>query len=466
MTDWSTFIGRAHLVGICGSGMKALAEWMLDCGWTVSGSDLQGDSIAADSLRKRGAPVGHGHQAEHLPPTLDLLVHSAAIPAQNPERHAAALRGVPQLAYHQFLGELQRQRTGVCVAGTHGKSTTTAMTGTLFSVAGLAPSVFCGAELVERGVNGWAGNGPHVIVESCEYRRHFLELFPQSAVILGIEEDHFDCFESLSATVAAFQEFAQRVPATGVLVVPYEQRALLLENTPIQALIQTFGTDPQADWSYADVRVDGAGTQFRLRQRHGWEREISLRVAGQHHAANATAAAALGHSAGISPDDIQHGLSQYAGLRRRLEITHCDRGITLIEDYAHHPTAIRATLQTVREVFSGRRIWCVFQPHQVSRTKGLFAEFATSFAAADVVWITEIFGARESGGRELTEVAQHLADAIEAHGIRSHFSGSLDQTFATMDDAALPGDVIITLGAGDIDRIHYACTRRLSGHHS
>ena len=560
----------AHLVGVCGSGMKALAEVLVARGWRVSGSDLQADSSAGESLRQRGVRVFVEHSASQIPADVELLVYSTAIKADNPERMWAAELGVPALAYHEMLGELMRNGgsvavgtggaplsgglrpstdilqefqgdrarvasssgglrpplacLGICIAGTHGKSTTTALTGCILTSAGLDPTVLVGAEVCGRNANGWAGAGPHLVVESCEYQRHFLSLRPQMAAILGIEADHFDCFADLEATVQAFREFASLVPSDGLIVIHADCAASRAACTGAVAQVETFsmergdrvavgdpagnfgegksrdadasgesgglrpplacawkGNSRDADalgesgglrpplacaWRAVDIEKIPLGHRFRILHQGREFCTTQLRIPGRHHVLNALAAAALCHRAGASPTQIAAGIEQFRGIRRRFEVLgDCD-GVTLVDDYAHHPTAIRATLRTAREEFGGRRLVCVFQPHQVSRTLGLIEDFSKSFWAADEVWIVPVYGARETYQRELIEVSTRLAEMVAAQGVAARFSGSLDQTRASLDDTLRPGDVLLTLGAGDIDRIHHACTRRLQRNHS
>ncbi len=457
--------GAAHLVGIRGAGMKALAELLNDLGWSVTGSDLQEPTPAMQSVQDRGLRIHCGHNGQNLPRDCDVLVFSPAVGPENPERQSAAHLRVPQLSYSQMLGELMRDRIGVSIAGTHGKSTTTAMTATILDDAGLEPSAVVGAELCGRDVSGWAGTGSLFVVESCEYQRSFLDLSPTHAVILGIEPDHFDYYADLPASQAAFAEFVDQVDATGSLLVRADCPTAMAAARHANAEFETFSLTSPADWRANDIRQSGSGMRFRIFHAGQFFAEICLRLPGQHNVMNALAAAAMTHRLGASPADIRESLREFRGIRRRFEHTGSWRGVTLIDDYAHHPTAIRATLKAAREQFGDRRIWCAFQPHQVSRTLGLLDEFAHCFDDADEVLIVPIYAAREDAGVPAELAVAELASRVTAAGRSVQLLPSLDRLTATLEDVARPGDVVITMGAGDIDRVQHEFTRRLQRNH-
>ena len=456
---------RLHLVGVCGAGMKALAELLTDCGCQLSGSDQQLPTPAVSALIHRGLKFRRGHAADHVAAQTQALVYSPAVPADNPERQHATQAGLPQYSYTQFLGLLMQQRTGVCIAGTHGKSTTAAMTGLLLTDAGRSPSVVLGAELSDGGRSGWAGTGDLLVVESCEFQRSFLELSPRYATILNIETDHFDCYPDLAAVTDAFGEFAERIePRDGVLIIRGNCAAAVAAAERTSARVVTLGLASGSDWWADDVRRTPDGIRFRAYSGDSFFAEISLQIGGRHNVWNALAAVALGEAVGLSARDIREGLAEFRGIRRRLELVGSWRGVTLLDDYGHHPTAVRATLETVREQFGRRRVWCVFQPHQVSRTTALMNDFAGAFGAADEILIAPTFAARERMTTEPAEVSRQLAELLVERGQSARFLDSLDQITATLDDALEPGDVLITVGAGDIDQVHHEFTRRVQRH--
>lgn len=454
-------VPSAHLVGVCGAGMKALAELLDGIGWRLSGSDLQPASQTIAALQLHGLKFTQGHAAENVPPDSQCLVYSPAIRPENPERQEAARRRLPEWSYSQMIGRLMESRTGICVTGTHGKSTTTAMVGWILSVARRDPAVLVGAELCDSGHSGRAGNGGLMVVESCEFNHSFLDFHPAHAAILNVEQDHFDCYADIKLLTQAFHEFATKVPAGGVLVVNSSCDAAMAAVLDVSARIVTFGNPATADWSAHAISDQPDGIQFEIHCRGRLWQNIRLRLHGQHNVQNALAAAALCAEIGVDPTDIVAGLGSFGGVKRRFEVVGEWRGVTLIDDYAHHPTAVRATLQTAREVFGARRIWCAFQPHQISRTTALMDEFAASFDSADEVLILPVFAARERVTTEPREVSCELSRRIAARGRSSRFVESLDQINLTVDDATRPGDVFIAMGAGDIDRIHHEFTRRI-----
>ena len=451
----------AHLVGICGAGMSALGAMLLDLGWFVSGSDLQPTELLSQSFLRRGVGIQRGHDVVLLPPRTDVLVYSAAIPAANPEREAARRLNIPEMSYSQMLGELMRSRTGVCIAGTHGKSTTSAMVASVLLKSGRDPSACIGAELCELGKSGWAGGSELFVVESCEYRRSFLDFSPSFAAILSVEPDHFDYFRDFDETLEAFRQFAARVRPTGLVVVRGDCAAAVAAARGASARVETFSLGTGSDWGASELRPTPDGIRFRTFHGSEFFSEFSLRVPGRHNVLNALAAIALCHALGVPSADMVASLASFRGVRRRFEYMGTWRGITLLDDYAHHPTEVQATLRAARERFGGRRLWCVFQPHQVSRTRALLREFAESFELADELLIAPVYAARETSDANHDFIAQELAQLIAASGGRARFCPDLDRIRATLEDEARPGDVVMTMGAGDIDRVHHEFTRRL-----
>ena len=399
----------AHLVGICGSGMKALAEMLSGLGWTISGSDLQPPPDSLELLGRKGFQVHHGHAQEFVPCDADLLIYSPAIAAFNPERVRAEQLGIPQWSFHELLGELMKSRVGVSIAGTHGKSTTTAMVASVLRDAGLSPSAVIGAELVSNGASGWAGTSELFVVESCEYQKNFLTLSPTHAVLTGIEADHFDCFRNLFEMREAFAEFVSRLPSHGHLIIRGDCEATRVAAASSVAQIETFSLRDCSDWWAADLRPTAEGLHFRVFYGDRFFTEVSLRVPGRHNVLNAIAAVAMCHHLGVSASAVREGLSDFRGTKRRFEVLGSWNGVTLIDDYAHHPTAVKATLQTAREQFPGRRLLCAFQPHQESRTRALLEDFAESFGSADEVFLAPIFTARDAFHPDIANVGVRFA---------------------------------------------------------
>lgn len=484
-------IRSIHLVGIGGAGQRALAEFATGMGWQVSGSDANLTPEVRRSMLARGWQVCNGHHENAIPADCDVLVYSAAVADTNVERQAARELKIPQMSYSRMLGHLMGPHTGVTIAGTHGKSTTTAMTAKILHDAGLEPSAIFGAELLwdeppgrvntstqsalqnsSAVVSGWAGAGELFVAEACEYQRSFLDLQPKFAAITSIEPDHFDYYKDFTDTCAAFSEFAAGVDAAGVLLVPHQCEHSRRVAESATAEVVTFALEPGGDWWATDIKRCGSGVRFRVFYRGWFFTEITLPVPGRHNVENALIATAIAHYAGADSRNIRESLAEFRGLKRRFERVGSWRGMTLIDDYAHHPTAVTATLETARTCYPKRRIVAVFQPHQVSRTVALMDEFAAALSAADAVIIAPIFAARETVSATSLSAARELAgrigeEADSASQVCSATSAaSLDHIIATLDDKARPGDVLITMGAGDIDRVYQEFTGRLQRHHA
>ena len=426
---------RAHLVGIAGAGMSALADVLRQDAWIVSGSDeshtathsrrAQPAGVGMESPQADGPPphahplqwVGMpGHSACHVTPEIDLVIYSVAVGPENVELRRAAELGIPTLTYAQMLGRLMAGKHGLAVAGTHGKSTTTAMAAGVLVAAGLDSTVVCGATPLGARSGGRRGRGDLVLVEACEYRGNFLHLRPRQAAILGIEPDHFDCYDSLDELERAFAQFAALLPRDGLLVVRHDCPVSCRAAAAAGCRVETFGIHPPADWSARNLAARAGRYRFEIHYRGEPLGQVALRTAGRHNVLNALAAAALSRAAGAEPPAILAGLSRFEGLRRRLEVLGTVGGITLVDDYAHHPTEVAATLDALRRMFPHRRLWCVFQPHQASRTARLLDQLAASLQNADRVAVAEIFRAREGPPRPGEVTAAALAARVRAGG--------------------------------------------------
>lgn len=444
---------HAHLVGIAGSGMAALAQVLDDWGWQLSGSDLAPPAVLAE-LRNRHQAVYSGHAGNQVPPDADLLVYSDAIPADNPELRRAAELGIPRYSYFEMIGRLAARQQLLALAGTHGKSTTTAMAAEILAWAGCDPTVFCGAAPLGKTSGGRGGRGPLMLAEACEYRSHFLHLQPQAAVILGIEPDHFDCFASLAELHDAFARFAGRVPPHGWLLVRHECAVSRAASGGAACRVETFGLDSQADWTVRNVSLDAGRPRFEIVHRGRRLARVELAVPGRHNVLNALAAAALTSHYGVAPHEIAAGLRQMGGLRRRLERLEPADGVERWDDYAHHPTEVAAALQTLRDLFPGRRLWAVFQPHQASRTARLLDEFAASLDNCDRLLLAEIFRAREPAWRPGDVSVADLARRVRQRGNDVPDAHDLVTIAAALRQELRPGDVLLTLGAGDVRKLY------------
>jgi UDP-N-acetylmuramate--alanine ligase len=448
--------GRVHLVGIGGSGMSAIARVLLGLGYAVSGSDQQANELTA-ALRAEGATVYIGHEAEQIAGA-DVLAISSAIPEENPEVVAARAARIPVLKREQLLGHLMRRRRGIAVAGTHGKTTTTGMLAEILLVAESDPTIIVGGVLPRLESNGRAGQGPYVLIEADEYDHMFLGLRPQVIVVTNVEHDHPDVFPTPAAYRQAFADFVRLLPAGGMLVVCGEDRealALLDEAGPgvrkvAYGLDAWSGPDDCTCYQAMDMRVNQLGGTDFLLQRDGETAGLfRLRVPGRHNVLNGLAAAAVALEEGIGAGVLQRALMDFGGVGRRFQVQGEIGDVTVIDDYAHHPTEIRATLAAARERYPGRRVWAVWQPHTYSRTRLLLDEFAAAFAGADRVIVLDIYRSRE---KEDPTIDAAAVVARMAHSNAVHV-GAREDAAAYLLDRVAPGDVVLTLGAGDGDAV-------------
>jgi UDP-N-acetylmuramate--alanine ligase len=450
---------HAHLVGIAGAGMRALADVLSGLGWSLSGSDLSLGSIR--EMAAAGVRLFQGHSPGHVSPETKLVVYSSAIGADNPELRRAAELGIPTLSYFQMLGRITSSKDTLAVAGTHGKSTTTAMAAQILIEAGRDPMVFLGATPMGASSGGRAGRGDLLLVEACEYQANFLHLRPRRAAVLGIEADHFDCFDSLEAVERAFAQFAALVPPEGMLVAPHDCESTRRVTAELACPVETFGVGEGADWSARNLISRRGHYGFELCHHAEGLGSVRLRVPGRHNVLNALAAAALAHSAGVESRHVVRGLEVFLGLHRRLEPIGTWRGIMLMDDYAHHPTEVSVSLAALRQMFPRHRLWCVFQPHQALRTARLLDELAESLQNSDRVVVAEIFRAREGPARDGEVTAHDLAGQVRAGGVEVADVHTAGEILSLLENCLVPGDVLVTMGAGDIGNLSHGLIERL-----
>ena len=442
---------RVHMIGIGGAGMSGAAAMLLKLGAVVSGSDAEGfDGVG--TLVEAGAKVSIGHRAAQLHPKTALVVVSAAIPESNPELVVTRRREISVLKYAELLGVLMKHRTGVAVAGTHGKSTTTAMCAHLFREGGLEPSFIFGASSRQLGGGSAVGSGPHLIVESCEFDRSFLHLQPRSAAILNVEADHLDCYGSFDEIVEAFARFASHVEPGGLVVCNADDRWSVRVAESAAARVETFGFCEVADWRAVNVKHDRGRYSFDVVLGDSVLMSTRLAIPGRYNIANALAAIALAHHAGIEPDVLALGLTTFAGIERRMSWRGEGRGVTVVDDYAHHPTAVRLTIEAARCRYNPKRTWVVFQPHQYARTFRFMQEFAQSLGEADEVIISDIYAAREPGAAAAAG-AEELVSRICRNGGRAMYVSTLAAAADHVARNVLAGDLVVTMGAGDVWKV-------------
>ena len=448
----TTFSGKhIHLIGIGGAGLSAIARVLMEQGAEVSGSDLTLSPVA-ESLAHDGARVFDGHRAENVNGA-DLVVVSSAVPASNVEVRAAQAAGIPVLKRPQVLGRMMNGRLGVTVAGTKGKTTTTAMIASILLKAERDPTFIVGGVLAGLETNAHAGKEPLFVIEADEYDRTFLGLKPTVAVVTNVEHDHPDCYPTFDDFQAAFAEFVALVPRDGLLVACWDDpaaRALGERRREAGGAVAFFGLEEGAEWRAEDVRPNFAGGVDFLITRGGEVLGlVRLRLPGTHNASNAAAAIAVADFLNVPLRVARSALTEFRGVKRRFEIKGESGGVTVVDDYAHHPTAIRVTLQAARERFTHRSLWAVWQPHTYSRTRALLKDFARAFDLADHVILLPIYAARETDA--LNTSSRDVAAEMQHPDVRC--AGSLDEALVWLGTEVRPGNVVLTLGAGDGNRV-------------
>jgi UDP-N-acetylmuramate--alanine ligase len=439
-----------HFVGIGGARLRGLARLYKDRGVRVTGSDWK-KSKETDQLVKQGFTVWLGHQAANVEGA-DLVVYTNAVGSTNPEVIEAQRRGIPVLEGAELLGRLMREfATGIAIAGTHGKTTTAAMTALLLTQGGLDPTVLIGGELNAFNGNHRSGASPYMVVEADEFRKAFLQLRPTFELITNIDWDHPDCYPSLTDVIATFTNFVQLLPREGALFVWGDDPNALALQRYCPGKFITFGFQKSFDWYIDGIEpLAPLGIKARLYYRGALHGEVKLRVPGLHNLQNAVGAIAVANELGIDSTTIYDTLADFTGVQHRFEIKGERQGVLVVDDYAHHPAAVRNTLAAARHFFQGR-IWCVFQPHLFSRTKFLLHQFAQAFQDADICVLADIFPAREVDPGDIS-TTDLVRETRKYHGdVRylGDFTGILEH----LQGNVRPGDLIITMGAGDIWRV-------------
>jgi UDP-N-acetylmuramate--alanine ligase len=436
-----------HFTGIGGIGMSGIAEVLLNLGYTISGSDLK-LSPTTDHLAALGAAISEGHAAANIAGAKALVV-SSAVDAANPEVIEARRLGLPVIPRGELLAELMRLKYGIAIAGSHGKTTTTSMTAAVLSVAGRDPTVVVGGKVASMGgSNARVGRSDFLVVESDESDGSFLKLSPILAIVTNIDREHLDHYASILEIRAAFLEFIQKVPFYGAAI-------LCLDDENIQSLLPqinrrtiTYGRSPQADLAITESECKKQESRFKVRQHQRDLGEFHLRVPGFHNVLNATAALAIGLELDISPDVIRDAFATYTGVDRRFQTRGDECGIHVVDDYGHHPTEIRATLAAAR-LGEYRQIHAIFQPHRYTRTQALLDEFAKSFHQAGMVYVLDIYAASETPIEGVS--GQALAQRLRDFGHKqAEFTGTIDASVDAVLRNAQAGDLVLTLGAGNV----------------
>ena len=443
-----------HFIGIGGISMSGLAEILLKEGFPVSGSDSHASALT-EHLERAGARICIGQAASNIPEDCKLVVYTAAIHPDNPEYREAKRRGVPMLSRAELLGQLMRNyQTSIAVAGTHGKTTTTSMIASILLEEDADPTISVGGILPSISGNIRVGGSEVFLTEACEYTNSFLHFFPTIGIILNIEEDHMDFFKDLNDIRRSFRRFAELLPVEGLLIINSDIPDYEEITEGLSCRVVTFGSSPDADYRAENTAYDTFGHPsfdlIRKIEKDGRRPRFSLKVPGEHNVCNALASIALADALRIPEAAVEKGLLSFTGTDRRFQYKGEVNGVTIIDDYAHHPTEIRATLHAAAH-YPHRELWCVFQPHTYSRTKAFLKEFAEALSLADHVVLADIYAARETDTLGIS--SRDLERELAALGADVYYFPTFAEIEKFLSEKCMHGDMCITMGAGDVINI-------------
>jgi UDP-N-acetylmuramate--alanine ligase len=452
-------VKHIHLVGIGGIGMSGVAELLLNLGYTVSGSDIK-ETEVTEHLCDLGGTVFQGHDPHHIDGA-DVVVFSSAVREDNPELLEASKRAIPVIPRAEMLAELMRVKYGIAVAGAHGKTTTTCMIASILTKGGLDPTVVIGGRLnIWGGSNARLGNSDFLVAEADESDGSFLALSPSIAVVTNIDREHIDFYHDMDSLRSTFVNFINKVPF-------YGRAILCLDDKEVQGLLPklkksylTYGLSPQSDIRASDISKQGLATNFVVSSQDTTLGQVAIGTPGDHNVLNALAAVGVGMELNIGFDHIKEGLRDLGGLKRRFEIRGEKKGILILDDYGHHPTEIVKTIGAAKESWPDRRLIVVFQPHRYTRTKDLYEKFVVSFNQADVLIVTPLY---EAGEEPIPGIhSEFLFKGIRDHGHRAVIlCKSKEDATSVLIDEMKPGDVVLTLGAGDIHLVGTELLKRI-----
>jgi UDP-N-acetylmuramate--alanine ligase len=450
-----SFAGRKfHFIGVGGVGMSGLAKLLLKNKAIISGSDMNASSVT-EMLTASGADIHTGKSSVSIPEGVEAVAISAAIKEDNPELKLARSMGLPVLKYAEMLGQVMDRYSGIAICGTHGKSTTTGWTTWMLKQADLDPNFVVGADIPQLGASSGPGSGRLFVAEACEYDRSFLNLHPYIGVILNIEADHLDYYRDEAEIVEAFADFVQNINHDGIVIANGEDAnvAKATGSLPAGVRLITFGLADHCDFRAENVEVVGGLHRFDVYHGHECLGRTSIGVPGRHNVYNALAVIAACISAGVDPEFLLANLDTFTGMDRRCMFKAKIDGITVLDDYAHHPTEIRASLQAIRQRYKPERIFCVFQPHQYSRTRFLLDDFAKSFTLADVTVVPEIYFVRDSEQNRQSVNSKLLVEKVKNNGCDAVFADSFADISRYLAQNVASGDLVVTMGAGDIWKV-------------
>ncbi|MHC4237362.1 MAG: UDP-N-acetylmuramate--L-alanine ligase [Planctomycetota bacterium] len=452
MTDVSGM--KYHFIGIGGIGTSGLAKMLINNGAAVSGSDMD-ESAVVSNLHSLGAVVAIGHRPENISPDTDEVVISAAITAANPELARASELGLPIYKYAEMLGRLMDSYSGIAVAGTHGKSTTSGWLSYVFARAGAEPNYIVGAYIPQLNGSSGVGNGDSFVAEACEYDRSFLNLRPSAAVLLNVEQDHLDYYRDEDEIVEAFGDFAAGAWDGGIVIANGQDKNVtrVIRRLGSEANIVTYGLEPHCDFAAKNLALVDGSYEFDIYHKDALLGRTGIALPGEFNVLNALAVTAACVHAGLDAETILKHLGGFTGIDRRLMLKAQIDGITVLDDYAHHPTEIRASLKAIREKYAPERIWCVFQPHQYSRTRFLLDDFAESFKLADITIVPEIYFVRDTAESKNKVNAETLVERIRQRDCEALFINEFSGICEYLKANVKTGDLVVTMGAGTIWKV-------------
>jgi len=452
---------RWHFVGILGAGMSNMARYATEMGVRVTGSDAK-TSPLADELTEQGILVRKGHETRNIQPGTSLVVASQAIEENNPEIVEAQRMGIEVVKYPELLGDLMDRREGIAVAGTHGKTTTTSLLAFIMNRAGLDPSYVIGADVPQMGNGSHCGKGRHLIAEACEYRRSFLYLAPKVGVVTNIDLEHMDYYYDLNDIQEAFCDFAEQVDPEGAFILNADDRNSKKIAKAADCEVFRFAMD-ETKADYRAVRIWRAKkhTNFNLMYKGKDHGRFSIQLYGTYNVSNSLAAIAACHQAGLDFDDIRGPLAEFEGAARRMQLLGEPWDVAVLSDYAHHPRQVEATIAAAKQRFPKRRVFCIFQPHQFSRTRTMLSELAESFEEAWVTLVTDIYAARDSEEDMASVSAQDLVHLMNQRGMQSYYVPEFKDLENIIVGDVVPRDVVLVMGAGNIYQIAHNIVPRI-----
>lgn len=452
-------VSKIHFIGIGGIGMSGIAELLLNLGFDISGSDLHlSDNVKR--LRSLGIPVAIGHNPDNINHA-DAVVYSSAVPKENPEIVMAHQKGIPVIRRAEMLGELiSMKETSIGVGGTHGKTSTSSMIGSILAHGKKDPTLVVGGLVKSLDSNSKLGDGNIIVVEADEFDRSFLALKPTIGVITNIELEHTDCYRDLQDLQDTFLQFAQAIPFYGEVIVCMDSPALFEILPKITRPVTTYGLSDGSDYQAVNFSFDAFSSTYSIKHCNSIMGEITLNVPGEHNILNSLAAVIIGLEMGLEFETVKNGILSYEGVRRRFELKGINNDIMVVDDYAHHPTEVLATLNAAKAGWD-RRLISVFQPHLFSRTQEFFREFAQALMMSDIVIITDIYPAREEPVPGITGEMIYK-ECLNSEHANVFYVPDLDDVIQALDKIVVPGDLVITLGAGNIWRYSEKYIQHLS----